>query len=108
VHSGGDETTMDGVDRSTNSSESPSLLVRSRLKIKQMKPVQSAVCLYTMTKDSHFAVGPHPGLQGLVVMSPCSGHGFKFASVMGEIAADYICDRKTAHPTEFLRLERLL
>lgn len=48
--------------------------------------VASAVsCLFTMTDDSHFILdrrGP------VVVMSPCSGHGFKFAPVLGSIGAD--------------------
>lgn len=46
------------------------------------------VCLYTNTPDEHFAVGMHPTAPNVVVASPCSGHGFKFASVIGEVLAD--------------------
>jgi sarcosine oxidase len=50
----------------------------------------SSVCLYTNTPDRHFVVDRHPDDPAILVLSPCSGHGFKFASVMGEIAADLV------------------
>ncbi|MGH7703929.1 MAG: N-methyl-L-tryptophan oxidase [Gemmatimonadales bacterium] len=48
----------------------------------------TAVCLYTNTPDGHFVLDFHPHHPQVVVASPCSGHGFKFASVIGEILAD--------------------
>jgi sarcosine oxidase len=45
-------------------------------------------CLYTMTRDEHFIVDTLPGQEEIIVASPCSGHGYKFASAMGEILAD--------------------
>jgi sarcosine oxidase len=47
-----------------------------------------AVCLFTNTPDEHFLIDTLPGHPEVVVASPCSGHGFKFASVIGEILAD--------------------
>jgi sarcosine oxidase len=44
-------------------------------------------CVYTNTPDGHFAIGPHPEDPRIVIASPCSGHGFKFASVIGEVLA---------------------
>jgi sarcosine oxidase len=41
-----------------------------------------------------------------VVASPCSGHGFKFASVIGEILADLAQSGETRHDIELLRLHR--
>ena len=49
---------------------------------------EARVCLYTNTPDSHFVIDRHPSAPGVTVVSACSGHGFKFASVVGEIAAD--------------------
>jgi sarcosine oxidase len=50
---------------------------------------RSAVaCLYTNTPDEHFWIDRHPLHANVLVASPCSGHGFKFASVIGEILAD--------------------
>ena len=56
-------------------------------------PLRStAVCLYTNTPDEHFWIDRHPAHDNVLVASPCSGHGFKFASVVGEILADLACD----------------
>jgi sarcosine oxidase len=49
---------------------------------------KGTVCLYTNSPDSSFVVGPVPGVPNVTIVSPCSGHGFKFAPVIGEIAAD--------------------
>ena len=53
-------------------------------------PVDAAVCLYTNTADSHFLVDALPGSPGVMVASPCSGHGFKFGPALGEAIADWI------------------
>jgi len=50
----------------------------------------STVCLYTNTPDEHFWIDRHPAHANVLVASPCSGHGFKFAPVVGEIVADLI------------------
>jgi len=50
-------------------------------------PSHARVCMYTKTPDEHFAIGEPPELPGAVLVSACSGHGFKFAPVLGEIAA---------------------
>ena len=42
-------------------------------------------CLYTMTPDGDFIIDRLPGTANIIVASPCSGHGFKFAPVIGEI-----------------------
>jgi sarcosine oxidase len=49
--------------------------------------VESVVCLYTNTPDHDFAIGIPDAAPGVVVVSACSGHGFKFASAIGEAAA---------------------
>jgi sarcosine oxidase len=66
----------------------------------------SATCLYTNTPDGHFAIGPLPGRADVLVASPCSGHGFKFAPVVGEILADLVVDGKTDHPIGPFGLDR--
>jgi sarcosine oxidase len=55
-------------------------------------------CRYTLTPDQHFVIGHHPGHSNVVMASPCSGHGYKFASVIGEILADLAIDGATRHP----------
>ena len=59
------------------------------------EPVAQGSCLYTNTPDEDFVldrVGP------IVVASPCSGHGAKFAALIGELAADLAQDRAAALP----------
>jgi sarcosine oxidase len=49
------------------------------------EPVSEVTCLYTNTATEDFVldrVGP------IVIASPCSGHGFKFAPTIGRLAAD--------------------
>jgi sarcosine oxidase len=57
--------------------------------------VRSVSCLYTNTPDGHFVIDFAPGDQRMLVISACSGHGFKFAPIVGDIAADLILEGKT-------------
>ena len=50
--------------------------------------VLGLVCLYTNTRDRHFLIDRHPRHPQVVVVSACSGHGFKFAPAIGEIAVE--------------------
>ncbi|WP_339730014.1 N-methyl-L-tryptophan oxidase [uncultured Gimesia sp.] len=70
------------------------------------EPVRHATCMYTRTPDGHFIVDRHPQNQGVVYGAGFSGHGFKFASVIGEILADLAIEGRTAHPIEFLAANR--
>jgi sarcosine oxidase len=54
-------------------------------------------CLYTMTPDGDFILDRLPGHDAMIVASPCSGHGFKFAPVIGEIIADLATIGVTTH-----------
>jgi sarcosine oxidase len=54
-------------------------------------------CLYTNTPDLHFMVGKHPHHDRVVFVSACSGHGFKFASAIGEIVADLSHEGRSPH-----------
>jgi sarcosine oxidase len=63
-------------------------------------------CLFTNTPDEHFVIDAHPELPQVILASPCSGHGFKFCSVVGEILADLAGRGETRHDIEFLRLDR--
>jgi sarcosine oxidase len=57
----------------------------------------SKPCLYTLTPDTHFVLGPHPDHPAVVVACGFSGHGFKFAPVVGEILTDLVTTGTTAH-----------
>lgn len=55
-------------------------------------------CLYTITPDEHFVIGSHPEHANVAVACGFSGHGFKFAPVVGEILADLAVEGVTSHP----------
>ena len=65
-----------------------------------------AVCMYATTPDHHFLLGKHPRHDNTVIAGGFSGHGFKFAPVIGEILADLCLDGTTMHPIGFLGLDR--
>jgi sarcosine oxidase len=46
--------------------------------------------MYTNTPDGHFTLDRHPAHAQVLVVSACSGHGFKFASALGEACADLL------------------
>jgi sarcosine oxidase len=68
--------------------------------------VETVSCKYTLTPDHHFVIGHHPDHAGVVIASPCSGHGYKFASVIGEILADLSTDGATRHAIDLFAPER--
>lgn len=68
--------------------------------------VETVQCKYTLTPDQHFVIGPHPDHANVTIASPCSGHGYKFASVIGEVLADLAIDGTTSHPIELFRPTR--
>lgn len=70
-------------------------------------PLQRAsVCMFTNTPDEHFIIDRHPGAPQVLLVSACSGHGFKFTSVVGEIVADLIERGGTTHDISLHRLSR--
>ncbi len=65
------------------------------------------VCMYSNSPDHHFLIDHHPHHKNVAFAAGFSGHGFKFASVIGEILADLATTGRTDHPVDFLRLRRL-
>jgi sarcosine oxidase len=59
--------------------------------------LSATTCLYTVTPDGDFILDRVPGEESIIVASPCSGHGFKFAPVVGEILADLAITESTVH-----------
>jgi sarcosine oxidase len=69
--------------------------------------LKSAVCMYTNTPDLHFLIDYHPAHPQVLIASPCSGHGFKFASAVGEVVADLLIEGQTDTDISLFRLARL-
>lgn len=66
----------------------------------------ASVCLYTNTPDEHFIIDRHPDCPAVILASPCSGHGFKFAPAVGEILADLAVGREPGFDLAPFRLDR--
>lgn len=64
------------------------------------------ICMYENSPDDHFIIDKHPKHGNVIVAAGFSGHGFKFASVVGEILADLAMRGETKHPIRFLGLHR--
>jgi hypothetical protein len=62
--------------------------------------------MFTNSPDNHFIIDLHPGYPQVSFASACSGHGFKFVSVVGEILADLAERGETRHNIEFFRVGR--
>jgi sarcosine oxidase len=92
--------TADSLDRSVAAAEIDEMaaMLRLRLPLVPGRFLRAVPCLYTNTPDEHFVVGAHPLHPQVVVACGFSGHGFKFAPVIGEILADLVISGATAHP----------
>ena len=66
----------------------------------------ATTCLYTMAPDGDFIIDMLPGEPRIIVVSPCSGHGFKFAPLIGEIVAELATSGATTRDIERFRLDR--
>ncbi len=104
-HHRGETTTADTVQRTVSQDE----IEEVRRAVQRFVPAgagrvrASSVCLYTNTPDEHFWIDRHPSHAHVIVASPCSGHGFKFAPVVGEIVADLVEDRPPHFDTSAFR-----
>jgi len=51
--------------------------------------------MYTNTPDEHFIIDRHPLHPNIIVASPCSGHGFKFSSLTGQLLAGLALEKNS-------------
>ncbi len=105
THGAGTPTDPDTVDREAHPADEAPIreFIQQRLPAADGPVRMTKICMYTVTPDEHFIVnvdGP------VAYASACSGHGFKFASVMGEVLADLALDGGTRHPIGFLSPSR--
>lgn len=110
LHHGGTNrvTTADGVERTVGSEEiaAAQAVIAARLPAARGKCLRALACLYTNLPDGHFLIDRHPAHSEVLIVSPCSGHGFKFCPVIGEIAADILVRNGTRHPIQKFSLAR--
>jgi monomeric sarcosine oxidase len=104
-HGQGIVTTGDGRDGivSPAARDRVGAFVRQRLGGLDSAPTGEVTCLYTSTASEDFILDRHGPF---VVCSPCSGHGAKFAPLVGEIAADLACGGASPEPRFTLAAHR--
>jgi sarcosine oxidase len=100
----------DAVDRSvTDADEAPLReFIRTHLPAADGPRRDASVCLYTLTPDRHFVIDLHPDYKTVALATGFSGHGFKFAPVVGELLADLVETGEADDRTELFRVTRLL
>lgn len=107
-HDIGEVTTPQEIRRSVNSAEVASL----RQQLNRFLPgaggpvLDTMTCMYTVTPDRHFVIDRYPDAPQVTLACGFSGHGFKFASVVGEIVADLALDGETGHDISLFSLAR--
>ncbi len=102
----GDRTDPDHIDREPRATDEERVRawLRRRMPLADGERRRAKVCMYTNSPDGHFIVdrdGP------VTFASACSGHGFKFASAIGQILADLATEGRTDQPIAFLGAGRL-
>jgi sarcosine oxidase len=107
-HHNGESTDPDTVRRTVTDADLDPLrvFVTTYLRGVTRSVVKSGVCLYTNTPDRHFVIDRHPESKRVVVVSACSGHGFKFSPVIGDIAADLLLDGETKRDISRFKMSR--
>jgi sarcosine oxidase len=108
LHARGSATDPDRVNRELAPADEGTFrdCLRRRIPRADGPVLSMRTCLYTNSPDSHFIIDHHPKLPRVILACGFSGHGFKFASVVGEILADYATRGKTDLPAQFLGLSR--
>jgi sarcosine oxidase len=110
IHHSGEFVDADSVDRTISAADEHD--VRTRLDDwmpgAAYRSLDASVCLYTNTPDFHFLVDAHPTHGNVLLVSACSGHGFKFATALAEVAADLSLEGGAAFDVSVFGVARLL
>ncbi|MDA4132725.1 MAG: FAD-dependent oxidoreductase, partial [Thaumarchaeota archaeon] len=107
-HHGGKTTTPQRVSRKVTKADGvePSGLVRIGFPNLDPNPAAGRVCLYTNAPDNRFVIDFYPGSKNVIIASPCSGHGFKFSTVVGEVVAELALKGRSKYDLGFVSIAR--
>jgi sarcosine oxidase len=108
IHHEGETTDPEHVRRDVTAEDEAAVrpLVARLLPAAAGRRLESCVCLYTNTPDHDFLIDRHPEHEQVFMVSPCSGHGFKFSPVIGEIVADLVTRGVSRFDLQPFSLER--
>jgi sarcosine oxidase len=107
-HHDGEATEPDNVDRVVRHEDVEVIrkLIQRFIPNADGALLSATVCLYTNTPDHHFLIDSHPSYPQILIASPCSGHGFKFSSALGELLADLLIQGQTSFDLSLFKMER--
>ena len=110
MHSGEIVASPESVDRDVTDDELA--ILRQAItpilpELARAKDRERGTCLFTNTRDHDFVIDFHPRSSRVVISSACSGHGFKFASVVGEIQTDLVTEGRSRFDLTPFKLSRL-
>ena len=99
LHLGHEACTPDSIDRNIRQDDELAIrsVIANRIPALNGRLIDARTCMYTMTPDGHFIIECHPEYPQVTIAAGFSGHGFKFASAVGEILADLAIERNTNH-----------
>ena len=110
LHAPGPPTDPDTLDRTPQPNDDAGIqsFLKSHIPDAAGPTIATRVCMYTSTPDQHFIIDrhrAHADTGNVIIASPCSGHGFKFSSVIGEVLADMATLANTRQDIAFLSLQ---
>ena len=107
-HHHGEFTTADALNRGILPEDEAVVrdFIRNHVPLADAPLIDAKVCMYTNTPDNHFIIDRHPKHENVIIAGGFSGHGFKFAPLVGAILADLAIDRTTRQPIDFLSINR--
>lgn len=100
----------DEIERTVTPAESDAMReehLSGRVQGLRTRALRAVTCLYTVTPDSNFLIDRHPESDRILVVSPCSGHGFKHSAAIGEVAAQWVLDGQCRIDVSAFALSRL-
>ncbi len=108
LHDHGAAVTPETVNRSVTEADRDAAhrYARRRFEGLSDQVVYEKVCLYSNTPDEDFVIDAVPGLPAVLFISACSGHGFKFTPLLGQIAAALLTDQPVPYDLSRFRLAR--
>lgn len=104
----GKETDPAGVERNVSAEELHAMETVLERTIPSLpgSMVKAVICLYTQTPDGDFVIDWHPEIKNVLILSPCSGHGFKHSAAVGELATKLVLKESHGYDLTSFALSR--
>lgn len=102
-------TTPGAIDRTVSEEEQQEFYdtyIAGQLPGVSSRCLRTEVCMYTMTPDSGFVIDEHPGHPSILIVSACSGHGFKHSAAIGEAVSELVAEGTSRLDLSSFKIDR--